>query len=305
VVSAPLDAEFMTRLARLATDCSATEFMVLLAGYAAFLGRVAGPEVVIGVPFYGRTTRDEQAVGMFVNVLPIRVRADVNGTFRDLVRNVRTLVSGALAHQHTPLQDLVTEVSRTTRPGDHPLTQVCFTHVDDRRWRWAPAGATAVRDVLATGTAKYELLWTVTAGRDSSRSDLEFSTDLFSRGRAEQLHGQLLTTLAGLSTAPDTPIGTVLTGSGDASPTQRPTARPGRQPVHEQVARQARARPAAVAIRDGDRGVTYGELDSAASALAGHLVDLGVRPGERVAVAAGRGALAVTAFLAVVGGGGA
>lgn len=295
VVSATLDAEFTTRLAGLATDCAATEFMVLLAGYAAFLGHVAGPEVVIGVPSYGRTARDEQTVGMFVNVLPLRVRVDGKRTFRELVRQVRGLVAGALAHQHVPLQDLVTEVSRTTRPGDHPLTQVCFTHVDDRRWRWAPAGATAVRDVLATGTAKYELLWTVTAGRDSSRSDLEFSTDLFSRLRAKELHGQLLTTLAGLSNAPDEPI---LAGAAAHSPL--PTARPGRAPVHEQVARHARAHPAAVAVQDGDRAVSYGELDSAASALAGHLVDLGVRPGERVAVAAGRGALAVTAFLAVL-----
>ncbi len=301
VVSARLDEAFTTRLAGLAADCCATEFMVLLAGYAAFLGHVAGPEVVIGVPFYGRTAGEERIVGMFVNVLPIRVRADGKGSFRDLVGRVRKLVTGALAHQHVPLQDLVTEVSRTTRPGDHPLTQVSFTHVDDRRWRWAPAGATAIRDVLATGTAKYELLWTVTAGRDSSTSDLEFSTDLFGRDRAEELHGRLLKTLAELGAAPDVPVGTVLTGTAVATPpTPRPTARPGREPAHEQVARQARAHPAAVAIRDGEHSVSYGELDSTASALADVLVDRGVRPGERVAVAVGRGADAVTAFLAVL-----
>lgn len=302
VVSAPLDEELMTRLAGLAAACSATEFMVLLAGYAAFLGCVAGPEVVIGVPFYGRTAREEQTVGMFVNSLPIRVRADGKGTFRDLVGNVRKLVTGALAHQHVPLQDLVTEVSRTTGPGNHPLTQVSFAHVDDRRWQWAPAGVTAVRDVLATGTAKYELLWTATAGRDSSRSDMEFSTDLFSRERAEELHGRLLKTLAELSVAPDVPVVTVLADASVTAPWpgRQSAARPSREPVHEQVARQARAHPAAVAIRDGDRRVSYGELDTAASALAGLLVDLGARSGERIAVAIGRGSDAVTAFLAVL-----
>ena len=312
VVSAALDEELMTRLTELAATCSATEFMVLLAGYAAFLGRVAGPDIVIGVPFYGRTAGEEHIAGMFVNALPIRVRDAGEGTFRDLVGTVRTLVTGALAHQHVPLQDLVTEVSRTTRPGNHPLTQVSFAHVDDRRWRWAPEGATAVRDVLSTGTAKYELLWTVTAGRDSSRSDLEFSTDLFSRGRAEELHGRLLETLARLSAAPDVAAATVLAAVADLRPGRRRVASGPDEPdvpagglVHERVARQARAPPAAVAIRDGDHGVSYGELDSAASALAGYLAGLGVRPGDRVAVAAGRGADAVTAFLAVLRAGGA
>jgi amino acid adenylation domain-containing protein len=301
VVSAPLDEKFLMCLPRLAAACSATEFMVLLAGYAVFLGLVAGPEVVISVPLYGRTAAQEHIVGMFINALPIRVRADGQGTFRDLVGNVRKLVTGALAHQHVPLQDLVTEASRTTRPGDHPLTQVSFTHVDDRQWQWAPADTTAVRDVLPTSTAKYELLWTVTADQDSYRSDMEFSTDLFSRGRAEELHRLLLKTLAGLGAAPDVPVPAVLTGADVAvQPRQQPANAPGREPVHEQVARQARAHPAVVAIRDGDRSMSYGELDSSASALAHLLVDLGVRPGERVAVAVGRGADAVIAFLAVL-----
>ena len=302
VVSAPLEAELTARLTELAAACSATEFMVLLAGYAAFLGHVAGPDVVVSVPFYGRSVHEEQRVGMFVNALPIRVRDAGERTFRDLVGHVRTLVTGALAHQHVPLQDLVTEVSRTARPGNHPLTQVSFAHVDDRPWRWAPEGATAVRDVLCTGTAKYELLWTVTAGQDSSRSAMEFSSDLFSRGRAKELHGRLLETLARLSAMPDVPAAAVL-AAADPRPGRRAADGPVGEKdelVHERVARHARAHPAAVAIRDGNRTVSYGALDSAASALAGLLAGLGVRPGDRVAVAAGRGPDAVTAFLAVL-----
>jgi amino acid adenylation domain-containing protein len=296
VLSAPLDAALVTRLAELAAACSATEFMVLLAGYAAFLGEVVAPEVVIGAPLYGRTARDERTIGMFVNVLPIRVRTAGDVTFRGLVADLRGLVTGALAHQHIPLQDLVTEVARTTGRGHHPLTQVSFSYVDDSQWHWAPAGATAVRDVLPTGTAKYELLWTVTTDGRSSRSALEFSTDLFSRERAEELHGRLLETLAELSAAPDVPIGTLLAGGVAARYTRQPADRP----VHELVALRARAHPAAVAVRHGDRSLSYGELDAAACGLAHLLVDLGVRPGERVAVAAERGADAVTAFLAVL-----
>ncbi|MBV9447747.1 MAG: hypothetical protein JO345_17830 [Streptosporangiaceae bacterium] len=214
VVSAPMGEALTASLAGLAADCSATVFMVLLAGYAAFLGRVVAPEVVIGVPMYGRTSRDEHTIGMFVNIAPIRVRAGDDVTYRNLIGELRGLVTVALAHQHVPLQDLVAEAPPAGGGGSHPLTQVGFSYVDDRRWYWAPAGVTAVRDVLPTGTAKWELMWTVTADRTSSRSALEFSTDLFSRGRAEELHSRLLETLTALSAAPDLPLGEALRSSG-------------------------------------------------------------------------------------------
>lgn len=297
VLSEPLDAALATRLAELAADCSATEFLLLLAAYAVFLGRIVGPEVVIGAPLYGRTTRDERTIGMFANVLPIRVWAGGDVTYRGLIATLRTLVTAALAHQHVPLQDLVARLARTNGLGHHPLTQVSMSYVDEREWRWAPTGATAVRDVLPTGTAKYELLWTVTADSMSSRSALEFSTDLFSRGRAEDLHTELLDTLEKLSAAPDLPIGTVLAGAAVAA---RYTRQPVDLPVHEVVALRARANPEAVAVRHGARRVAYRELDAAASGLAQLLVGLGVRAGERVAVVADRGADAVIAFLAVL-----
>ncbi|WBB80486.1 amino acid adenylation domain-containing protein [Micromonospora sp. WMMD882] len=334
VAQAPVAPALAARLTELAAASAASEFMVLLAAYAAFLRRVGRPagvraadasDVVVGVPLSGRTADDEETVGMFVNVLPVRVRIDADTTFRGLVAELRGLVAAALAHQWTPLQELVAVAGR---PGDHPLTQVSISHVDDRSWHWAPAGATVVRDVLPTGTAKYELLWTVTTDATSARSCLEASGDLFSRARTEDLHGKLLDTLDRLTAAPDAPVVTTLdpagpvgsadpagpVGSADpaglvgsAGPVGRAVPagdgyvrQPVDGPVHEQVAARARAHPTAVAVRDGQRRLSYGELDAAADGLARHLVGLGVRPGERVAVAAERGADAVTAFLAVL-----
>ncbi|MER5703137.1 amino acid adenylation domain-containing protein [Micromonospora sp. NPDC002296] len=317
VVTAPLDPALVARLTDLAAASSASEFMVLLAACTAFLSRVAAPEgeahapdVVVGAPLGGRTADDEHTVGMFVNVLPIRVRIGADTTFRRLIVEVRGQVSAALAHQRTPLQELVAEVTPETGPGGHPLTQVSISHVDNRNWHWAPAGATAVRDVLPTGTAKYELLWTVTTDATSATSTLEAAGDLFTRGRAEQLHGRLLADLARLSEAPDVPI-TVATATSDVPAAVAPgrpgpraaggyTRQPVDRPVHELVALRARAHPEAIAVRHGDRSLSYGALDAAASGLARRLVEAGVRPGERVAVAAERGADAVTAFLAVL-----
>ncbi|MFE7868905.1 amino acid adenylation domain-containing protein [Micromonospora humida] len=305
VVTAPLDPALVTRLTDLARDCAASEFMVLLAAYTAFLSRVAAPggtthasDVVVGAPFGGRTVDDEDTVGMFVNVLPVRARIDADTTFRDLVAQVRGRVTAALAYQWTPLQELVAELTDAAGPDGNPLTQVGISHVDDRDWRWAPAGAPAVREVLSTGTAKFELLWTVTTGTTSATSALEVAADLFTPDRARELHATLLADLARLSAAPDTPVAS---GPSVAPAVAHGYVRqPAERPVHEVVALRARAHPEAVAVRHGDRELSYGALDTAAAGLAARLVAAGVRPGDRVAVAAPRGADAVTAFLAVL-----
>lgn len=56
--------------------------------------------------------------------------------------------------------------------------------------------------------------------------------------------------------------------------------------IHGLLARSAREHGEAVAVADGSRSVTYAELDRLSSQAAGVLVELGVRPGDTVAVRA-------------------
>jgi len=69
--------------------------------------------------------------------------------------------------------------------------------------------------------------------------------------------------------------------------------------VPELLARQADRTPDAVAVVDGDRVLTYRELDELAARLAGRLIDRGVRRGDCVAVMMGRSADLVVTLLAV------
>jgi non-ribosomal peptide synthetase component F len=75
--------------------------------------------------------------------------------------------------------------------------------------------------------------------------------------------------------------------------------------VHAQIALQARMQPQAVAVQLDDASLTYAELDTRANRLAHRLVALGVRPDDRVAVAAERRIETVVGLLAVMKAGGA
>src|SRR3954452_25342322 len=51
--------------------------------------------------------------------------------------------------------------------------------------------------------------------------------------------------------------------------------------IHELVAERARLGPAAIAVADGDRWITYGDLDARANGLAWRLRELGAGPETR------------------------
>jgi non-ribosomal peptide synthetase component F len=78
-----------------------------------------------------------------------------------------------------------------------------------------------------------------------------------------------------------------------------------RVPVHRQFAAQARRTPRALAVADGTRRWTYGEVDAGADRLARILGGSGVGPGVVVAVHLERSALETLVLLAVLRAGGA
>jgi len=70
--------------------------------------------------------------------------------------------------------------------------------------------------------------------------------------------------------------------------------------LHTLFEQQVARTPDAVAVIQGDRELTYAELNRRANAVAWQLVDLGVKPGQLVAVRVARGAELVVAVLAVL-----
>ncbi|CAN9410040.1 unnamed protein product [Alternaria alternata] len=75
--------------------------------------------------------------------------------------------------------------------------------------------------------------------------------------------------------------------------------------VHELFAEQAKALPDAPAVCAWDGELTYGELDALSSKLAGHLVQLGVKPEDVVPLCFEKSMWTVVAMLAVLKAGGA
>ncbi len=114
------------------SEGGATPFMVLLAGFGATLGRLAGQDdLILGSPIAGRDQAElEELIGFFVNTLSLRCRLRANDgsalSFRQLVRQLRETALGAYSHQDLPFEKLVEELAPERDLSRNPLFQVSF-----------------------------------------------------------------------------------------------------------------------------------------------------------------------------------
>lgn len=289
-----------------------TLFMGLVAAFQALLARYTGREdIVIGTPVAGRDQRHTgDLIGFFVNTLVLRTSLAGDPTVRQLLQRVSETVLEAFAYQEIPFEQIV-EAVRPERVLSHtPIFQIAFVLQN------APMQALQLPDVqieplqIDGGVAKFDLHLDVVETGDGLKLTIEYSSDLFDSPTIERMMAHYERLLLGFIAGPDEPVwGIELLSSEERlrilrtwNETDRPYPTTG---VHALVAEQAAAAPSAVAIVEGDRQVTYGQLMAGASRLAHLLQARGVRRGDRIGIYLERGAELIEALLAVLAAGAA
>jgi amino acid adenylation domain-containing protein len=259
--------------------------------------------VVVGVPTANRN-RPELAglIGFFVNTLVLRVDLSGSPTFADVLERVRTHALAAYANQDLPFEKLVEELAPVRDLSRNPLVQVIFQLFE--------AGATAEAAALQAGmtfpsrTSLFDLRVDLAPGPDGLVSRLEYDVDLFDRATMEALVRRYLRLLEQVAFDAGAAIDAYdLMDDHEPGGLDRfagPVAAVPERWVHQLVADQAARTPAAVAVVDGARSVTFAELDAQSDRLARHLREIGVEPGSVVAVCLPRAAELVVALLGVL-----
>ncbi|MCC3650365.1 amino acid adenylation domain-containing protein [Streptomyces sp. S07_1.15] len=297
--------EALTRgLAELARTAGVTVNTVVQGAWALVLARLAGrTDVVFGATMAGRPPElpgVESMVGLLINTLPVRVPLDGAQPVREMLQRLQDRQSALMAHQHLG----ILEIQKTAGPGaafDTLLVYESFPR--------PPAAPAPDRDALvirpdgfSREAAHYPFTLVVAPG-DRMHLKLEHRPDLFDRATAESVLRALTRVLERMVAEPSVPVGRIGVLDGPARGTAREErggapAVPGLS-VPELVAGRVRETPDAVAVVDGERSLTYRELDERAGRLAGYLSSLGVGRGERAAVVMERSADLLVTLLAV------
>jgi amino acid adenylation domain-containing protein len=284
----------------------ATFYMALLATFDVLLHRYSGQDdIVVGMPVEGRDRPElEDAIGVFVDTVVLRVDVSGNPTFRELLERVRTRMLDAIAHQRLPFEQLVRALAPERQLARHPLYQVMLTLVPAEPLP-AFTGLEVEEVAAARSSSPIDLTVFLEPRGGEYEAVWEYSTDLFERRTIERMQGQFLQLLDAVVADPDRPLDELLAADG---PDSAPSVAAAEYPVaclHELFEVRAAASPDAPAVVYEGSSLSYGELNSRANGLAHRLRELGVRPDTLVALCVERSLDLVVAILAVLKAGGA
>nr|WP_225955270.1 non-ribosomal peptide synthetase [Kibdelosporangium phytohabitans] len=309
VIEFTVDSARYRTLAALGADGAHSMGTIVLAGLAGVLGRHAGTEeLLIGTPVLGRTRPEVQdLIGCFINTVVLRLQPRAGSSFRELLDQVHAETLSALAHQEVAFDQVVDLICPERAPGRHPLVQVLFSYEYGARQQ-VEAGDVGILVLPDTpvGATEFDLDVTVFDFGDELSVTVQYNAGLFEPITVRRLADQLVTLLDTAATTPRAPLRDLsflppsqldqLIGQyarGKDVPLPGTTAH---QLVEHSVARH-RDR---IAVAQGDRELTYAELNRRANRLAHHLIAIGVQPDDRIGVALPRSPELLVAQLGVM-----
>jgi len=296
-VSVILSPELVASTQIAAQQIGVTHFSYFYAVYLVLLARLTGSQTVCTTfQSAGRRgkTGAEGAHGVFSNALILATRVDEIESISTLSARLRAEVREAIAHEIFPYHHVI----RAT--GVHPRYAI----------NWYPQ-----MPPMNLGDLRFEPL-RFDENQDDDDLNLRFVTygeqtelftfynpDAFSRERVLAATEQLAALAGELTRDVNRPVGEVLSTAlappGLLPDPAAPLPEGGGEAIYAQFLARAAETPDAVAIAQGERAWTYGEVEARSRALAQHLRGQGVATGDRVAILADRGPELIWSLLAV------
>jgi amino acid adenylation domain-containing protein/non-ribosomal peptide synthase protein (TIGR01720 family) len=309
--SLTIDPELAWRLRALSERSGTTLFMTLLSGFAILMNRYSGEDdILIGSPVANRNRREiEGLIGFFVNTLVLRHDFSADRTFGELLLETRKSCIEAYTHQDIPFEKIVDELAPARSMDRQPLVQVVFALQNAPMPDTRHSGLSVSPLADDGATVRFDLEAYLWEGRSGIDCTFMYSADLFDAETIERMLVNYRTILERAVESPGTRLSEISLMSPDerhmlAGWNRTGTAYPCGETLRGLFAEQVRMAPDAVAASFDDQYVTYGELDSMASALAGRLIALGVKPEVTVGICAERSISMLAAVSAVVRSGG-
>ena len=306
VVQMELDAELTRGLKALSRRHGATLYMTLLAGWAAVLSRLSGqPEVVIGTPAANRTRAElEGLIGFFVNMQALRVA--VAGTAGELLEQVKGRALDAQEHQDLPFEQVV-ELVKAPRSLSHtPIFQAMLAWQNNEEGRLELPGLSVSPAHMAYDAVKFDLELELSEAGDRIVGGLRYATSLFDRGTIERHAGYLRRVLEAMVADERQAVDRIdLLSEAERHQllvewNDTEAEYPQDQCIHELFEEQAAYTPDAIAVVFERQTLTYEELNRQANRLAHHLMSLGVKPDDRVAICVERGLEMVVGLMGIL-----
>ncbi|MFL1563961.1 amino acid adenylation domain-containing protein [Pseudomonas sp. O64] len=282
-----IDLELSRRLRTQARQAGVSAASLMHLAWAHVLGKVSGREqVVFGTVMLGRLQGGEgaeRAMGVFINTLPFRVDLGEHSV-RTALRATHARLTQLLSHEHAPL---AVAQRCSAVPVATPLFSVLFNY---RHSAPQTAGVAEAWQGIELLKAQEQTNYGLSVSVDDLGEG--FSLEAMGQGArrlCDYLHAALEQVVEALEHNREIAISRLpILAAAERSQLAGFNATTRTFPREHTVQRlfeaQAQARPGAVAVLHGEQVWRYGELNTRANRLAHHLLGLGVRPADNVAI---------------------
>jgi len=195
-----VSADLAEGLRRVGQAHGASLFMTLLAAFNVLLHHNTGErDLVVGIAVANRSRPElEGLVGLFANLLVLRIKVDGSQRFEQLLGRVRDGTLGAYDHQELPYEKLVEELRPERARSFNPLFNVAFSHNASERTAPTDQGplrspATDDREAMAApGPSRYDLVLATADAQGGFRVSFDYRTDLFDDATVSRMLDDLL-----------------------------------------------------------------------------------------------------------------
>ncbi|MFJ4258068.1 amino acid adenylation domain-containing protein, partial [Pseudomonas monteilii] len=306
--------ELTASLRHLAVATNSTLFHVLLAAFALLLSRYSGKlRLNIGIPVTNRNRLElEGLIGFFVNTVVARVGLEPTLTFKALLQSVKDTALEAQANKDVPFDALVEALKPERTLGYNPLFQVMYNHlrdIGDQVSSDTLQGLHVEEIDLVEQTAHFDISLNTFERSDGLVATFNYASDLFDSGRIRDMARHWQSLLEAIVEAPGQAIGSLpllsMAEQGRLLDHWQRSEVSTQRLVHQLIEAQADKSPERVALVCEGRQLTFAQFNAQANRLAHRLIELGVGPESRVAVAMRRSVDILLAFFAVHKAGGA
>ncbi len=287
-----MDEELTAGLETLSRRHGTTLFMTLLAAWATVLSRLSGQDsVVIGTPVANRGRLEiEGLIGLFVNMLPLRLDLTDALTVAELLGHVKERTLQAQSHQDLPFERVVELLAPVRSQSHHPVFQVTLA------WQNLPQSSALSLPGLESSSVRlgtddvpalFDLGLELSERNGRIVGTASYATALFDRATVERYVGYLRQVLEEMVADDTRPVHRLALMPRSergrvVEEWNRTTTTPVESCIHELFEAQAKRTPGAKAVTFEGQTLEYGELNARANRLARYLRSLGVGPDVRV-----------------------
>lgn len=255
-------------------------------------------DFVVGTPIWNRDQEHlDKIIGLFASAIPIRCTLEEGWTFHDLLMHTKKSSLEAYENHLYPFNKVIEELNPTTDFSRQKVISVFFgVQNDDTELSEREFEAVEVRDISGehalkiNDTSVFDFTMQVDHSKHHMWISLRYNTDLFLPSTAETFMQRYENLVRETLSNPNLPVQDfeLLTGAEQELLGEfvenKDIFEVEEKGIHQVIERKANEIPNATAIIEGERKVTYGEMERRANIIANHLLAQGVFKQERVGV---------------------